>query len=364
MGDGNYIGYTGPETLDVTGIVSVDNLSEIEISNVTIAAMPSVTVAGGTLTAAVSFPVTQTVEGTVNVSGVSPNLIDSNNSTTTPLSSGATWTGTATDISQFTTFTVTVKTDQDSTADGFVIQQSTDGTNWDDNHTYTLQSGVARRYQFPVTAQYYRVKLTNSTGAAQSYLRVQSIAHRENTLYSIHKVESDYETGDRTCQLVKSVLQAKKPDNSYTNIDCTTGGNLKVSIEEVDNGAQIPITPGTEYLSTAAINLDANGSNPITDSQILAAQGAGNKSIIHGIQIQVTGSSGKGYWFITDGAYSSDTASNVKAQGAMDTGGGVTNINLTFPFGLDMTANTAINITTTELTGQVYVVGTIYYKVV
>jgi len=181
------------------------------------------------------------VTGTVSVDGISPNLIDSNNSTSTPLTAGSTYTGTATDVSQFTIVTTSVKTDQDSASDGFKIEFSPDGTNWDDSSTFTLGRNVARRYQFPVTAQYYRVVLTNDS-VDQTYLRIQTIAHRENTLYSIHKVDDSSETGDRTCQLVKSVLQAKIPNGDYTNIDATTGGNLKVSIEETDGNAFSNVT--------------------------------------------------------------------------------------------------------------------------
>jgi hypothetical protein len=36
---------------------------------------------------------------------------------------------------------------------------------------------------------------------------------------------------------VRSILVAKQPSGAYTNIDATTGGNLKVSLEEIDGTA-------------------------------------------------------------------------------------------------------------------------------
>ena len=132
------------------------NMAANTMPDISISSMPSVAVH------AIPFPTNQLINGTVSVSGSPPNTVDDNNSTTTPLAGGATWIGTATDALNYTTFTIAVRTDQDSTDNGFVVQQSPDGTNWDDNSNFTIKAGVPRRYQFPVTHRYYRVKLTNS----------------------------------------------------------------------------------------------------------------------------------------------------------------------------------------------------------
>lgn len=54
---------------------------------------------------------------------------------------------------------------------------------------------------------------------------------------------------DRTLsQTVRSVLAAKKPNGSYTNIDATAGGNLKVSLEEVEANVVVPSSQGPRTL--------------------------------------------------------------------------------------------------------------------
>lgn len=65
---------------------------------------------------------------------------------------------------------------------------------------------------------------------------------------------------------VRSILTAKKPNGSYTNIGATAGDNLKVSVEEIDPAAVMPTTsaayktlidetttPSVTYLGKAAI---------------------------------------------------------------------------------------------------------------
>ena len=311
------------------------------------------------------------INNTVVVSGVYPNLIDSNNSTSTPLAGGATYTGTATDVSEYTVVTVMVTADQDSAAGGLKIQQSTDGTNWDESHDFDLVADVTRRYQFPVVAQYFRVVLVNG-GSSQGYLRLQTIAHRENTLYSIHQVEDTTETGDRTCQLVKAVLQAKKPGGDYANIDCTTGGNLKVSLEEVDGGAEVPVhligtnvsalvEPSKDaYLSHVYLDYDAAGSNPTTNTEVVAAPGAGNRLVVYGIQgsMAAAGASDFGLWRLSDGNTSDSTTVWVgRAQGTDSD-----HFSLTFPYGVSLTANTALKITSVEGSGNIFLNAVVYYR--
>ena len=62
------------------------------------------------------------------------------------------------------------------------FQFSTDNTNWDDDYIFTYDesvNGTARRFQFPVTAKYFRVNYTNGS-VAQTHFRVQTILHGNN----------------------------------------------------------------------------------------------------------------------------------------------------------------------------------------
>lgn len=100
---------------------------------------------------------------------VSPGLSDVNNSTTTPLSSGATFTGTAT-RSSADQVSVSCKTDNTGT---LYFDFSNDGTNWDAFPTsgFKIANGVHEYHTARVNGRQFRVRLVNDSGA-QSYLRL------------------------------------------------------------------------------------------------------------------------------------------------------------------------------------------------
>lgn len=135
--------------------------------------------------------------------------VSSNNSTTTPLAGDAAFTGTGDDCLGYSTVTVNVYADQDSAANGMTFQFSPDNSNWDDVYQFTLDASQSnnRRFQFPVTARYFRVVYTNGS-TLQGAFRLQTILHRQNVLTSIHRVD-DIVTTDRSAELVKAVVAAK-----------------------------------------------------------------------------------------------------------------------------------------------------------
>jgi len=92
------------------------------------------------------------------------------NSTTTPLSSGATYTGTA-EQNQYNHVGVMVKTDNTGT---LYFDFSSDGTNWDSTfpvNGFEIASGVPDFHTAVKLGRYFRVRLVNDTGA-QTYLRL------------------------------------------------------------------------------------------------------------------------------------------------------------------------------------------------
>ncbi len=175
------------------------------------------------------------------------NAVDSNNSTTTLLSSGATFTGIGTDISKLSNVTTQLFANQDSATDGMQFQFSVDNVNWDDSFDFTFTANEARRFQFPVTAQYFRVVFTNG-GTNQTAFRVQTILHSAGVLTTIHRI-SDSISADNSAQLVKAVLTGLAPDGTFMNVLVTNAGNQKISIEEINSGlgsnsnTQLNVTP-------------------------------------------------------------------------------------------------------------------------
>lgn len=144
--------------------------------------------------------------------------------------------------------------------------------------------------------------------------------------------------------------------------DGTTSGNY-LSIG-ASGGALVEVLPASgAYLSHAFIDADANGDNPQTDTQLIAAPGSGKRLVIYGYQIAsiCTAAGSNGIWRLTDGDYSS--ATNVLAGGFMLGEEGVNSSEISFQYGLPLTANTKLVYTVLEASTQVYVRGTVYYRI-
>jgi hypothetical protein len=182
-----------------------------------------------------------------------PDFVSTNNSTTTPLGGGATFTGTGDDCLSYSAVTITLHADVDSATDGMSFQFSTDNSNWDDVIAFTMDvsDSNTRRFQFPVTAQYFRLVYTNGAGA-QATFRVQTILHRDNVLTSIHRV-SDTLTTDRSAELVRAVIAGETTagGGSMVNVKVTPSGTLTVEADtELPDAAALaddtshPTVPG------------------------------------------------------------------------------------------------------------------------
>lgn len=97
------------------------------------------------------------------------------NSTETPLSAGATFTGVAAEVSQYSIITVVVDSDQDGT---LKMQFSTDGVNWDRSKNIVIDQtiGSGSPHTLEVISKYFRVVLVNGS-SNQTHLRLQTLFH-------------------------------------------------------------------------------------------------------------------------------------------------------------------------------------------
>lgn len=193
-----------------------------------------------------SLPVTAIKVGSV---------VNNGNSTTATLDGGETFTGTGTDLLGYSTVCITLFADVDSATDGMKFEFSMDNINWDDSYPFTMDvsdSGT-RRFQYPVTARYFRVRYING-GSDQTAFRVQTILHTANQLTTIHRIK-DTLFDDNSAQLMLSVLSGKKPNNDYINFQATAAGNFMVSIEEFENA--ISVNSNTQ-LRTTQFDSDGN----------------------------------------------------------------------------------------------------------
>tara|TARA_R100000458_G_scaffold29714_1_gene27252 strand:- start:3061 stop:3651 length:591 start_codon:yes stop_codon:yes gene_type:complete len=117
-------------------------------------------------------------------------------------------------------------------------------------------------------------------------------------------------------------------------------------------------------LATLFIDEDASGDNPQTNTTIKAAPGSGTRIVLYGYSLSVAGSASNSYgeFAFTDGAIGSPStgSTNLKIVGRMQ---GTNHVHMSndFPHGVPLTANTALQLTTAEGSGQMYIYGVIYY---
>lgn len=236
--------------------------------------------------------------GDVDVTSVG-SVVDANNSTTTPLGIDAVFTGTGTDLLGYSSVCVTLYANVDSAVDGMTFEFSTDNSNWDDAYVFTMDvsSDDTRRFQFPVTARYFRVKYTNG-GTGQAAFRVQTILHTANQLTSIHRLVGNV-SPDRSAQIVKSSIIAQAAGSGdFVPVQATAGGNLKISIEETDDSLPVqgevaedaaaagnPVLVGGRYdssprtLDTGDVGAIALGADGVVQVDVASALPAGTNAI-------------------------------------------------------------------------------------
>jgi hypothetical protein len=135
-------------------------------------------------------------------------LISTNNSSTTPLGAGGTFTGTSEDITGYSTIGIMAFSDKAGTV---FIDYSTNSTNWDYTDSIPLAANTAITIQNEPHGQYYRIRLVNG-GVAQGVLRLQTIY--QSLAMTQNKVQiSDTLAANDTAILTKGVI-----------VGVTTGG--------------------------------------------------------------------------------------------------------------------------------------------
>jgi hypothetical protein len=103
------------------------------------------------------------------------------NSTTTPLASGATFTGTWTNCAFFSSVVIACLTDQAGT---LYVDFSPDGSNVDSTLGYSVAASTNEVHRLLVTREYFRVRLTNTSAASQTYIRLEAIVGEQGLLSS------------------------------------------------------------------------------------------------------------------------------------------------------------------------------------
>jgi hypothetical protein len=158
-------------------------------------------------------------------------VVDAGNSTTTPLGAGATFTGTAFDVTTRPISTVSLLciADQASAVGGLRLEWSQDGSNWDHNQVDTLVISQCATISDKVRARYYRVVLVNGS-IAQGALRLQTLQSSTNTSGTVRDLNTVVAAMDEA-QLTRAVLTGTAIiGGKFTDVLTDVYGSLQTTI--------------------------------------------------------------------------------------------------------------------------------------
>lgn len=103
------------------------------------------------------------------------------NSSNAALNSGATFTGAAHEAINYSSIILAALTDKDGT---MYAEFSTDGTNWDGSIPFSVSANINEVHRVTVTRRYFRVRFTNTSAAAQTFMRLQCLGGAQPQLTS------------------------------------------------------------------------------------------------------------------------------------------------------------------------------------
>ena len=218
----------------------VRGIGDIFISVIVIAA-PEITIPEDSINVTVdvgSLVVANTEEEKVPVNLVT--VTSTGNTTSVNLQANGVFTGASEDVSGVGTILVGLFSNLPSAPGGLIFQTSPNQVDWYPIEVFTYENDSPSVYSMSAIFKYFRVRYIN-TGAPTTKFHIQTFYKQSYVKPSSHRM-SDIISGENDAELVKAVLTAMKPDNLYTNIHATNGGNLKVSLEEYDNGlGRLPV---------------------------------------------------------------------------------------------------------------------------
>ena len=173
------------------------------------------------------------VNAFINVDG----FVDENNSSQIPLAANGVFTGLPTDMLAFTSVRVALSADQNSAINGFQLQWSEDGVNWDFGHSITYIVASDFHPTFTRVARYFRLIYTNGS-SPQTFLRLTSVMQRitvDQIVNFINAPVQDY----HTAQTSKVIIHGKNPSGNYIQVPVDVNGALLVNSSEVTQPVSI-----------------------------------------------------------------------------------------------------------------------------
>lgn len=172
---------------------------------------------------------TKLTDGTqkTSINSSSYGVASSTNNTTTPLSSGATFTGTG-EQNQFPDVYVSCITDKAGT---LYFEFSNDNTNWNTfpPSGFTLAANVHEAHKALKAGRYFRIRIVNTSGSAQTYLRAYTYYGIFDQLTSPLNFTPN---ADSDAVTSKAILAGQTDSGLFNFVNVTPDGHLQTSIKD------------------------------------------------------------------------------------------------------------------------------------
>ncbi len=207
-------------------------------------------------------------------------VVSTVNATTTPLGSGATYTGTWEEVTDFPFLTISVYANVASATDGFKVQWSLDGSNMDSEVPLTIAAAAGRSLATATRNRYVRLVYTNG-GSAQGTFRLGLVKHQTAGGLNNYPIDTPI-ISDAWGILTRSVITGETTagGGGFVNVKVNPSGTLAVAASQdtspwVVSAASLPLPTG----AATAANQTTLGSqttklNDGTDTALITGAGA------------------------------------------------------------------------------------------
>jgi hypothetical protein len=148
-------------------------------------------------------------------------LIDTGNSSATPLGISGVFPGDWQDTLNFNVIIIGVTADQDSATDGLEIQWSADGITVTQDDVFSIFANAGKVFTFSPANRFFKIVYTNGV-LAQTAFNIQSIFKKAGFKASSHRLRDDV-VSDDDAELVKSVLSGLNLDGNFENVGAFRG---------------------------------------------------------------------------------------------------------------------------------------------
>ena len=214
-------------------------------------------------------------------------VVDANNTTSTPLNAGLTFTGASRDVLNYASVNIDGITDQVGT---LFVEFSQDNANWDHTQTYAnLPAGQAFMFSITFDARYFRIRFTNTSVTNQTYLRITSILNPVALAGDVSTIDTPLST-HTNAQATRSLTAGPTTVGGGTFVTATVNAsgqqNVNVAASVLPPGAatDATLTGGT---AKSIVRGGAKGATTAADVTS-TAEGVDHQAL----DVQLYGSSG------------------------------------------------------------------------